>query len=98
MLDGSQIDPILTGQSDSSHVGFWLIQLLADKLYGFDGALTSQMRGIAYLYFIVVYPHVDEIGRLAAKDHLVITGVLQFWSEEPPHHRIGHQPGLRRDS
>ena len=90
LLDGSKIDPVFTGQADSSHLGVRLLQLLPNKFCSFNGAFTPQMRGIPYFYFVIVYPQINQIGGLAAKDHFVITGILQFRCPKSPHHGICH--------
>ncbi len=76
LLDGSRIDPVFTGQSDSSHLGVRLLQLLFNKFCSFTCAFTPQMRGITYFYFVIVYPHINQIWGLATKDDFVITGIL----------------------
>ena len=56
----AKIDPVFTGQADGRHLGFRLLQLLADEFCGFTGTFSPQMRGIAYFYLVVVYPEVDQ--------------------------------------
>src|SRR4030067_2158803 len=72
LLDGSRIDPVFTGQSDSSHLGVRLLQLLANKFCSFNSAFTTEMTGITYFYFVILYPHINQIWGLAANDHFVI--------------------------
>ena len=86
LLDGSKIDPVFTGQADSSHLGFGLLQLLPNKFCSFSGAFTLQMGCISYFYLVIVDPQINQIGGLAAQDHFVITGILQFRCPKSPHH------------
>ncbi len=67
-----------------------------NKLLRFNSAFALQMRGVAYFYLVIVYPYIDQLRGLAAKDHLVITGILQFRRQESTHHGISHQQRLRR--
>ena len=56
MFDGRQIDPVFTGQADSGHLGFGFLQLLFDAFTRFQSTYTLEMAGIAYFYFVIVYP------------------------------------------
>ena len=42
------------------------------------------MRGITDFHLVIVYPYIDKLGGLAAKDHFVITGILQFRGPKSP--------------
>jgi len=97
LLDGSEVDPVFAGQADGGHRGRRLVQLLANELCSLESAQTPEMRGVTYFHLVIVDPQIDEIRGLAADDHLVITGVLQFWTPESAHHRECEQPSLRRD-
>ena len=97
LLDGGEEDPVLAGQADRRHLGIRLLELLADQFRRLPAPLPAQMRGVAQLDLVVVDPEVDQLGRLAAEDDLVVAGMLQLGAKEAAHHRVGHQPGLRRD-
>src|SRR5208283_615480 len=88
LLDGSSKDPIFTCQSNSGHLGSRLFQLLSYKVLGFKSALALQMRGITDFHLVIVYPYIDQLRRVVAKDHFGITGIFQFGPKEPPHHWI----------
>ncbi len=87
LLDGGEEDPVLAGQADGGHLGLRLLQLLADQLRGLAGALAAQVSGVADLHLVVVDPQIDQLGGLAAEDHLVVAGVLQLRRPESAHHR-----------
>ena len=55
------------------------------------------MAGIPYFDLVIVDPQIDQIGGLAAQDHLVITGMLQFRRPKASHHGKGQQFGLGRN-
>ena len=82
MLDGRQIDPFFTGQTDCGHLGFGLVQLLFYAFSGFQSALALQMPGIANFDFVIVDPQIDEFGGLAANDDFVIASMFQFRSKK----------------
>ena len=81
MVDGSHVDPVFTGQSDSGHLGLWLLQLLSNKGSRFLTAFACQMAGVTDFYFVIVYPQINQAGGFAANDDFVITGMFQFRSE-----------------
>ncbi len=96
LLDRGEEDPVLAGEPDGGHLRVRLLQLLPDALRGLDGALAVQVGGVADLDLVVVDPQIDQLGRLAANDHLVVAGVFQLRRPEPAHHRVRHQLRLRR--
>ncbi|VTR65637.1 hypothetical protein DESC_370006 [Desulfosarcina cetonica] len=97
LLDGGGKTAVFTGQADGRHLNIGILEFLADQVLGLDGTLALQMRGIADLHLVVVDPDVDQLGRLAADDHLVVSGVFQFRGPESAHHRVGQQTRLGRD-
>ncbi len=97
LLDGGGEDPVLPGQADGRHLGVGLVELPLDQLLGLQGALAPEMSGIPDLHLAVVDPDVNQVGRLVAENHLVVTGVFQLRGPEPAHHGIGQKIVLGRD-
>ncbi len=95
LLDRGIIDPVFPGKPNRGHLGLRFLEFALDDLGSLDGALAGKMRSIANFNLVVVDPEVDQVGRLAAQDHLVVAGILQFRRPETTHHRKSHQLGLR---
>ena len=55
MFDGCLIDPVFTGQADGGHLGFLLLQFLADAFRGVPGAFPGKVGGVPQFYRVIVY-------------------------------------------
>ena len=86
LFDGGEIDPVLARRADGRHLGLGFFQFLADQLGRLHRPFASEVRGVADLDLVVLDPDVDQVGRFAAQDYLVIAGVLQFRRPESAHH------------
>ena len=95
MLYGGHEHLVLAGQADGGHLSLVLAQLFLDEGGGLECPLPPEVGGVAYLHLVVVDPQVDEIGRLAAHDYLVVAGVLQLGAEEPAEHGVRIAARLR---
>ena len=76
VIHGGHEDPVFAGQADGHHLELLISQFVFQEIPGFRRALPLKMGGVAYFNLVIVDIEIDQIGRLALDDDLVVTCIL----------------------